>query len=189
MYKHVISIVIAILFACYAVAAHPEERPNAVGNHSTTVAESTVVDAYSFVGLKIGMTEQEVSNVLPRLSFKDRGPIRQASGFVPMSELNGALVEREGEAILDLTIVANRLVNISVRWLPSAFEAMLPKLEKQLGPPLSAETSRNVTRAGDAFTNTIAIWSDERTTVQYFQRFENIKQSRLLLMERPKKKP
>ena len=189
MHKHIISIVMSILFACYAAAAHPEERPNAVGAQSATVAEETVVDAYSFIGLKIGMTEQEVSNALPRLSFKDRGPIRQAGGFVPMSDFNGALAEREGEAIVDLTVVANRLVNISVRWLPSAFDTLLPKLEKELGTPLSAETTKNVTRAGDAFTNTIAIWSGEKTTVQYFQHFENIKQSRLLLMERPKQKP
>lgn len=173
-----------------------------IGNHSAVLPQtpSTVqavapevgvnakVDAFSIAELKIGMTEQEVVSVYPDLVFKDRGPIRQAGKFAKISEVsNDLLPEANGQAILELNVLEGRLVNISVRWLPASFDLMLLKLRDALGTPANEEKTQHSTQAGERFTNTVALWVGERTVVRYFQHFENIKQSRILLMERTEK--
>ncbi|WP_342117548.1 hypothetical protein [Pseudoduganella sp. OTU4001] len=178
-----------IFLASHAVCALSQERPQAPAIASTgIVGMSPKVDAYSLAGLRIGMSEQDASLMFPQLTFKDRGPIRQAGGFVRIPELgNDLLPEAKGEAILELTVLEGRLVNISVRWLPIAFDAMFASLRRELGEPVSAESTQNMAQSGERFTNTVALWVGERAVVRYFQRFENIKQSRLLVMERPAK--
>ena len=181
-------VVLAFLVATATGAAISQESSSASATAAQVNAEALSVDTFSFSGLRIGMSEQEVSSLFPKLAFKDRGPVRQGGAFVLKSDLTGdPLVEKEGDAILVLTLLQDRLVNISVRWLPKSFELMLPKLHKDLGTPLDVQNSQHVTEGGQAFNNTIATWTGSRTTIRYFQHFENIKQSRLLVMERPPK--
>lgn len=185
---------IALLLVTTLLVIHPKtafsQQPPQVPAPSSAPIPGTnaKVDSYSLAALKVGMSEQEISRVLPQLTMKDRGPVRQAGGFVQIPELgNNLQPETQGKAILELTVLENRLVNISVRWLPVTFDAMFTSLQRELGDPANVETTQNVTQTGEKFTNTVALWVGEHTVIRYFQHFDNIKQSRILIMERPQK--
>lgn len=189
MFLRIATLLTAAVLGLHTEAAFSQSAPQDAAPSGTRTSEDNVkVDSYSLAFLKIGMSEQEIARVLPQLTIKDRGPIRQGGAFVQVPELGDDLQpETQGQAILELTVLDNRLVNISVRWLPISFETMLSSLLRELGEPNSVETTQNVTRGGESFSDTIALWIGERTVIRYFQHFENIKQSRLLIMERPQK--
>lgn len=189
MFIRIASMLTVALLGIHTEVAFSQQSPQVPAPSNTSISGTNAkVDSYSLATFKIGMSEEEISRVMPQLSMKERGPVRQAGGFVQIPELGDNLQpETQGKAILELTVLENRLVNVSVRWLPISFDTMLTSLQRELGEPSSVETTQNVTQTGEKFSNTIALWVGDRTVIRYFQHFDHIKQSRLLIMDSPQK--
>lgn len=186
MSKFIITAILALPVAAYFNLAMAQEATNKPVQAIASPAASKPTDTSSFYGLKIGMSEKEIQKLFPKLSFSARGPVRQSSELFHFSEMPTDLYfDKNENAIIDLTLLEDRLVNISVRWLPTSSDSMLLKLEKALGAPFLSRKDKLKTSGGEEFTSATVTWTGDKVSVFYYQHYENIKQSRILFSEKP----
>ena len=188
MKRKIVLVFLAALLAAFTTKVISQDTTVSTAPSPSTIS-STVLDESSCYGLKIGMSEQEIHKLYPRFEFTDRGPIRRSSEQLFFKDASVDIYfEKNQNAIIDLTLIRDHLVNISVRWLPASFEIMQSKLERAYGNPLFVEKNNFTTSGGEKFTNAVATWTGNKVTLVHYPHYENIAQSRLLFMDKPEQK-
>jgi len=162
-----------------------QESTNSPNPLSSSTASPSTLDDSSFYGLKIGMSEQDILKLYPKFQFRERGPLRRSSEQLFFRDVSADLYfDKDQNAIIDLALIGDRLVNISVIWQPTSFEVMQSKLERVFGSPLFVDKKSYTTNGGERFTNAVATWTGNKVTLVHYPHYENIAQSRLLFLDK-----
>lgn len=162
----------ALIAAAVLIAPLAGGAPSAA-----STPQEKVIDAVSFEGLKLGMTEKEVVDKFPDADFSASGGLRRGSFIATISKQPTILSSDVDKALEKITTKDGIVVDLSLRFYPGSFAALEQHLTDQWGAPKSDVTHTMGRRSKTGYTETIETrretWFGSTSYIEYHRSTSN----------------